>query len=211
VTGLGILPDPTGAGTIPVPAKAGGLGQHLDGPNLYHFWSPTALVLNHGRGSFTWVAWARLDSTYDDQSIVGKWSIPENQREYLVRYDRATGLVALDVAAHGIAGDCEVGHVAHPTVLETGRFYFIEAWHDASSGSIGIRVSTEGMRGPAASAPWSAGVHVGWGDLNVGAHNTCLDDHLHGTIDAVGFWKRTLTEAESVTLWNGGFGLELPR
>jgi hypothetical protein len=37
-----------------------------------------------------------------------------------------------------------------------------------------------------------------------------LDDHWHGTIDAVGFWKRLLNEDESVTLWNGGEGVEIP-
>lgn len=209
VSGLPLYSDPDAAGTVAVPAKVG-LGQHIDGPNLYHFYRSTSSLLDHHRGSFTWVAWARLDSTYDDQTIVGKWSIPENQREYRVQYNKATGLVAFDVAAHGVDGACEIGHVAHPTLLETGRFYFVEAWHDASGATIGVRVSTEAMRGPAATAPWAAGVHMGWGDLNVGAHNTCLDDHFHGTLDAVGFWKRLLSEDESVTLWNGGQGLEIP-
>jgi hypothetical protein len=136
----------------------------------------------------------------------------EGQREYLVRFNRTTGLFELEVSSTGWAGACEIGHVAHPTAVETGRFYFVEAWHDAPGGSIGLRVSTEALRGPASTAPWTAGVHAGWGDLNIGAHNTCLDDHWHGTLDAIGFWKRTLTEteSESETLWNGGFGLEYP-
>ena len=47
-------------------------------------------------------------------------------------------------------------------------------------------------------------------DLNIGAHTTCLDDHFHGTLDAVGFWKRTLSEGESILLWNHGDGIEYP-
>ena len=210
VTGHEVYSDPSTEGTVPVSAKAGGLGQHLDGPNRFHFWCPTASILNHSGQSFTWVAWARLDSTYDDQAILGKWSIPEQQREYLVRFNKTTGVFELEVSANGLAAPCDIGHVAHPTVVETGRFYFVEAWHDAENDRIGLRVSTEALRGPAVDAPWVSGVHFGWGDLNLGSHNTCLDDHFHGTLDAIGFWKRTLTDAESTTLWNGGFGLEIP-
>ena len=92
VVGHQVFSDPSADGTVPVPGKAGGIGQHLDGPNRFHFWCPTAPVLNHFGGSFTWVGWARMDSRYDDQAIVGKWSMPEQQREYLVRYNATTGV-----------------------------------------------------------------------------------------------------------------------
>ncbi len=59
-----------------------------------------------------------------------------------------------------------------------------------------------------ASQPWTSGVYFGSADLNIGAHDTCAEAHLDGAIDAVGFWRRTLTSAESEALWNQGAGWE---
>jgi hypothetical protein len=44
----------------------------------------------------------------------------------------------------------------------------------------------------------------------------CLTAHTSGAADslrltlAAGFWKRTLSEEESILLWNHGDGLEYP-
>jgi hypothetical protein len=100
--------------------RRSGSGQHIDGPNLYHFYRSTSSLLDHRRGASRGSLWARLDSTYDDQTIVGKWSIPENQREYRVQYNKATGLVRVRRrGARGRRRRARFGHVAHPTLLET--------------------------------------------------------------------------------------------
>ena len=58
------------------------------------------------------------------------------------------------------------------------------------------------------SAVWPDGVFSGGADLDVGAQNTCTDDHLEGTVDALGYWTRVLTKLESLQLWNDGNGRE---
>lgn len=207
---MGALPvapyPPSAIGTTSIPAIVGS-GQLVDGPNGYHFWRSSAANLNHGGGSFTWAGWMRVDSTYDDQTFVGKWNLnPAAGREYLVIYDRVLGKFAFKVSGNGLASD--IGIVVHPEAVQLGQWYFLKAWHDAASGTINLRVGTPSMRGGAATQAWTSGVYFGSADLNIAAHDTCAEAHLDGAIDAVGFWRRTLTSAESDALWNQGAGWE---
>ncbi len=193
-------------GTTPTPAIVG-LGQRVNGPAGYHFWRPSAASLDHGRGSFTWAGWVRFDSTYDNQTFVGKWNnVSGAGREYRVWLERSSGRMVFEVSADGLASS--VGRVVHPEAIATGTYYFVEAWHDAEGDTINLRIGTQSHRGAVATTPWSRGVFFGGADLNIAAHNTCADAHLDGVIDAVGFWRRTLTAAESQRLWNNGSGWE---
>ena len=90
----------------------------------------------------------------------------------------------------------------HP-VVATNTFYFIEAWHDANNDEIGIRVSDALSLADAAVQSFAGGVHEAGADLNVGAHNTCRSAHLQGTIDALGFWPRVLSDVEREFLLTG--------
>ena len=205
--GLPIAPWPTNAlGISSVPGVVG-QAQWVDGPGGYHFWRPTAPALNHGGGSFTWAGWMRLDSFYDDQTFVGKWNHSSSaSREYLINFDRESGRFEFLVSSNGLSSGAV--RVLHPEPVELGVFYFLEAWHDAEARTINLRVGTQERRGAVAATPWTAGVFFGGADLNFAAHNTCADAHLHGVIDAVGFWRRALTPNESLRLWNGGLGWE---
>ncbi|WP_163866907.1 LamG domain-containing protein [Myxococcus eversor] len=207
-SGMDVGPFPEDAvGITRVPAIQG-MGQQINGPNGYHFWRPNVSTMSHGRGSFTWAGWMRMSSFYDNQTLVGKWNNEAGGREYRVWYNAALQHFEFQVSSTGDAGPGELGGVIHPAPVSLDTFYFLEAWHDALAGSIHLRVGTTADRGTVVSAPWSTGVQVTSGDLNLGAHNTCEDAHLHGTLDAVGYWKRVLTEAESQRLWNGGAGFE---
>jgi Concanavalin A-like lectin/glucanases superfamily len=193
-------------GTVPVPAIAG-QGQQVNGPGGYHFYRPSSPLMSHGGGSFTWAGWIRFDSFYDHQTFAGKWNVDGgSNREYRIWLDATTSKMTFDVSATGAAGS--IGTVVHPQAISLHTFHFVEAWHDAAADTINLRIGTQASRGSVASAPWAGGVRVGAADLNLGAHNTCADDHLHGTLDAVGYWTRVLTEAESARLWNGGAGFE---
>lgn len=208
VTGaLPVLPYPPNAvGTTQVAAIVGN-GQLVDGPSGYHYYRSSAAGLNHGGGSFTWAGWVRFDSNYDDQTVVGKWNLqPAAGREYLIWYNVSTGRVEFKVSGNGLATD--VATVVHPEPVVFGTYYFVEAWHDAEQGRINLRVGTQTQRGAVAVAPWTSGVYFGSSDLNIAAHNTCATAHLDGVIDALGFWRRTLTAEESVILWNNGAGWE---
>lgn len=206
--GVGVAPWPPDAvGTVPVAGKVG-LAQNVDGPNGYHFWRSSTGALDHGGGSFTWAGWVRLESFYDDQTFVGKWEYSPTQREYRIVYDVARAGWYFEVSANGQTGPGQSLEVLHPSAAVLGEWIFLEAWHDAQNDEIGLRVGDSTSRGTAVTAPWSAGVNFGNDDLNIAAHNQCADDHLHGDIDAVGMWRRVLTETERDALWNGGNGWE---
>lgn len=206
-SGLYVYSFPLDAvGTVPVPAIAGA-GQQVNGPGGYHFYRPSSPLMSHGGGSFTWAGWIRFDSLYDHQTFAGKWNVDSGtNREYRIWLNALTGKMTFDVSATGAAAS--LGTVIHPQAITLGTFTFVEAWHDAAADTINLRVGSQASRGTVASAPWAGGVRVGTADLNLAAHNTCEDDHLHGVLDAVGYWTRVLTEAESARLWNNGAGFE---
>ncbi|MCK6549496.1 hypothetical protein L6R52_26895 [Myxococcota bacterium] len=207
VSGQNVLPYPTDASGIRSVSGVVGRANFVEGPNGYHFWLPSSGVMDHGGGSFTWAGWMKLASFFDSQTFVGKWNEGSStQREYRIRYNATSQAFELEVSSTGRAADAAV--LRHPRAVALDTFYFIEAWHDASARTINLRIGTQSDRGTVVSMPWSAGVYFGSADLNIGAHNTCADDHLHGVIDAVGFWRRTLTAAESERLWGDGFGFE---
>ncbi|MFY2560955.1 LamG-like jellyroll fold domain-containing protein [Corallococcus terminator] len=207
-SGMDVSPFPEDAVGITRVAAIQGMGQQINGPTGYHFWRPNVSTMSHGRGSFTWAGWMRMSSFYDSQTLVGKWNNEAGGREYRVWYNATLQHFEFQVSSTGDADPGELGGVIHPAPVSLDTFYFLEAWHDALAGSIHLRVGTTADRGTVVSAPWSTGVQVTSGDLNLGAHNTCEDAHLHGTLDAVGYWKRVLTEPESQRLWNGGAGFE---
>jgi hypothetical protein len=119
-----------------------------------------------------------------------------------------TSKFEFEVSGTGAAGPGHSARVVHPAAIALDTYYFIEAWHDAAADTVNLRIGTTGSRGSVASVPWSGGAHFDSADLNIGAHNTCADAHLHGSIDAVGYWKRLLSPDESLRLWNNGAGFE---
>lgn len=208
-------------GTMSVDAIVG-QGQHVSGSVGYHFSTYSVPPMDHTGESFTWAGWVTLDAAdgaepySDDQALVAKWnSFPDtggsatDHREYRVWHDQALSRWRFAVSLDGLEGEGHAGSVTHPTPVERDKYYFVEAWHDAQRDSINLRVSTQRERGEVATERWDRGVFVGGADLNVGAQNTCTDDHLQGVIDALGYWNRVLSDDESASLWNDGAGLEL--
>lgn len=206
-----------GADLLATPATASGFGSvsaivnrgnSINGQNGYYFRRASSPALHHGGGSFTWAGWVSFSSFYDSQTIVGKWNNNTNEREYRVAYNAATARIELSVSSTGYDRAGEIATVSHPRPIALNTFYFVEASHDAAGDTINLRVGTRAERGDVFSAPWASGVYFGNADLNVGAHNNGADDRLHGTIDALGFWRRRLDEGERVRLWGQGIGFE---
>lgn len=207
------------SGTTSVPAAVGH-GQHIAGASGFHFAMYTAPALEHEAGSFTWAGWMSVDAAdgdidhQSDQTMLAKWNgipdttAPIDHREYRIWHDHALSRLRFEVSADGLEGDDHSKIVTHQTAIERDQLYFVEAWHDANKGSINLRVSSQTERGEVASEPWRRGVFAGEADLDVGAQNTCTDAHLQGVVDALGYWKRVLSERESAALWNDGAGLE---
>ena len=209
------------SGTRAVPAQVGD-GQHILGASGYHFATYHAPALEHASGSFTWAGWLALDGSESEaaqltnQTWLAKWggvpdtlNAPIDHREYRIYYDAASSRFRFEVSADGLEGPGHSQRVTHPLPIERERWYFLQASHDAASGRVDLRVGTQAELGTIESAPWQQGVFSGWADLDVGAENTCTDDHLQGKVDALGYWTRVLTDGESQALWNDGAGREL--
>lgn len=207
------------SGTTAVPAAVGD-GQHVAGAQGFHFAMYTDPALEHEAGSFTWAGWISIDAAdgddalHGDQTWLAKWNgIPDtaaanDHREYRIWHDHALSRLRFEVSADGLEGGDHSQIVTHSEPIERDRLYFVEAWHDADEQTVNLRVSSQRKRGERASEPWSRGVFSGEADLDVGAQNTCTDAHIQGVVDALGHWKRVLSEEESRALWNGGAGLE---
>jgi hypothetical protein len=205
-----------GIGTTLVPGVVGN-GQHIAGADGYHFATYGHREMDHARGSFTWVGWASIDTSdyADQQTLLAKWAsipdtdVPPDRREYRVWFEPGLEKWRFEVSRDGLEGDDHSIAVTHPGLIERDKMYFIEAWHDAEAQSINLRVSDQVARGTVETVAWDAGVASTDADLDVGAQNQCADDHLQGTVDALGYWTRTLTDVEASALWNDGNGLEL--
>jgi hypothetical protein len=206
-----------GLGTTAVAGVVGD-AQHVAGADGYHFASASSPVMDHGGDGFTWVGWASIDppTTYlDNQTLVAKWTgvpdteVPPDRREYRVWFEPALRTWRFEVSSDGLEGEGHSVIVTHPRAIEDDGLYFLEAWHDAEAQTVNLRISGRDAQGAVASIAWDRGVYTGDGDLDVGAQNQCADDHLQGTIDALGYWTRPLAEAERTALWNAGAGLEL--
>lgn len=204
-----------GAGTVAVPARLG-LGQHVEGASGYHFARPTGSPMEHQGGSFTWAGWVSIDGPgtvpyTKPQTLVAKWNgtpdtgAPADRREYRIWYDPALSQWRFEVSRDGLEGPDHSAVVTHPTVIQPDRLHFVQAWHDAAAGTINLLVVIPDAPrlSQTISVPWVHGVFAGPADLDVGAQNTCTDDHLAGTIDALGHWTRVLSAAESAALVSG--------
>jgi hypothetical protein len=186
-----------GIGTTAVPALVGN-GQHVDGAIGYHFAAAATPAMHHGGNGFTWVGWASIDPPagtdpyLDHQTLLAKWTgipdtdVPPDRREYRVWFEPALGQWRFEVSSDGLEGPGHSVIVTHPSVIEHDRMYFLEAWHDAGAQTVNLRVSDRVTRGAVESTAWELGVYASNADLDVGAQNSCADDHLQGTIDALG-------------------------
>ncbi len=205
-----------GRGTTAVDGVVG-KAQHIAGADGYHFAARSRELMDHASSGFTWTGWASIDASdyADRQTLVAKWTglpdteVPGDRREYRVWFEPGLETWNLEVSSDGLEGDGHSIVVTHPAAIERDRMYFLEAWHDAEAQTVSLRVSDRDARGVAESVAWEAGVYTNEGDLDVGAQNACADDHLQGTIDALGYWTRVHTDDESNALWNNGHGREL--
>lgn len=85
--------------------------------------------------------------------------------------------------------------------ISTGTWYFVCAWHDATANTVSIQVNAGTVDSAATSGPATDTA----GAFEIG-HWSTYGTYLDGTVDEVGFWKRTLTSGERTLLYNSGAG-----
>lgn len=157
-------------------------------------------ALSTGNIDFTWAGWVYADSL-SGSVIGGKWLGDDSDREYVVSY----GIVnasrfELVVRNTDDSGQTSVAanNLGAPV---TATWYYIVAWHDASSDTINIQVNN----GTADSASHTAGARDSGAAMALGAYSAG-GSHWDGRIDNVGFFKRVLTSTERTALYNSGVG-----
>lgn len=204
---LPITPFPSADGTTAVPGMVG-QAQHVDGANgdFHFFRNGGDPRLDHSTGSFTWAGWVAVDPLdpaapyLESQTLVGKWD-PPSQCQLRVWYEPMARTWSVSVSPTGQQSDAIT--LTHPHAVDPGAFVLVQAWRNALTSELGLRVSDPGQLGPAVTVGMADTLPITGNDLNVAAHATCSDGFLQGTIDALGQWRRPLTEAESAVLVEG--------
>lgn len=162
-------------------------------------------ALSTGDIDFTVSGWVYMTSKAANAGIISKFTSSGAQREYLVYYDSAVDRFRLSVSAIGTTvTQIAANNLGSPSL---NTWYFIVAWHDSVANTINIQVNN----GTADSASYSSGVFDGTAPFMLGNYfSGGVNNRLTGYVDAVGFWKRVLTDGEKTTLYNSGSGIEYP-
>ena len=203
--GQDLLPAPEGLFPEAVEGVAGG-AQRFDGTQ--YLWRDVPPGGGHGGESFTLTAWVRLDDIASSQTVIGKWTRgASSEREFLLWYNADSETFELRVSDDGGEGPFATAAVRHPALVESGTWYFLEAWFDHVGDTLALRVSNGGEIGEAASVEYGRGIHQGDASLMLGAHHDGGVARLRGTLDAVGLWTRLL-RAEELALLRGGLELD---
>ena len=162
-------------------------------------------ALQTGDIDFTIAVWARIDDNTNAYTIWSKWSTADSQREYMLDYASLTQRFRFLVSANGVSNS----YVLLDALLTpvAGQWYLLIAWHDATANKIYIEANGSLQN----EAGHSTGVYASSADMQLGAsQNPGYERYLNGMIDEAGFWKRLLTPAERLALYNAGAGRNYP-
>jgi Concanavalin A-like lectin/glucanases superfamily len=157
--------------------------------------------LSTGDIDFTFAAWVNAESLSGFPVVANKgWAGSGGGREWILYY-------RTDASRFRFAVENETAEVDANTLgaASTGTWYHVVCWHDSVNNQIGIAVNG----GSADTAAYSGGVTDAAGDFRIGASPT-QSLYWDGLIDEAGFWKRVLSSAERLVLYNGGSGLAYP-
>jgi hypothetical protein len=152
---------------------------------------------------FALCAWVKLTTKTTTQVIASKYDT-SNQRNYMVYYDTASDRFKFIVSPDGIIAPATATADALGAV-SVGIWYFVVCWHDAVGDTINIQINN----GTTNSVAHSTGVHDGTAPFALGVNfvTGAASNFLNGEIDEVAFWKRNLTAAEKIALYNNGNGI----
>ncbi len=163
-------------------------------------------ALSTGDIDFTISYWIYFISLTATQQIITKWNSTGNDREYACNYDGDPNnrfQLVVDSAGDGVTSSTIVANSfgAPPS----GQWIHVVCWHDSVANTINIRINN----GATDSGAHSAGLSDQAADFRIGALGDASGP-IDARMDAVGFWKKVLSEAEHNQLQNGGFGVEHP-
>ena len=164
-------------------------------------------ALSMGDIDFSIAVWVKFESAPLDaqgMTIVSKWDVFTNHREYALRWRKNTA-TSLDHLEFVVSNDGTAVMSVPAATLGTptaGVWYFVVAWHDAASNTINIAVNN----GATNSAAHTTGVLDSDSAFYLGSLNGVPAYYMDGIEDEVAIWKRTLSAAERAWLFNSGNG-----
>lgn len=157
-----------------------------------------AASLDPGAGSFAISAWLYLTNKTASQFGVAKWLPTGGKRQYTVNYDNAGDRFQLQVTPNGTTSTTVVATAfGSPTA---GTWYHVVAQYDGANIIIQVNNGTQN------TTAFSSGIFAGNGDFTISGISGG-GTYWNGRVQAVGFWKRTLTAPEITALYNGGIGI----
>lgn len=161
--------------------------------------------LSTGDISFTIAAWVKMESCSGVlKTIISKSTYP-GQREYGLVCHTTSNRFEFFISTDGssVSKSVAANNLGAPSL---GSWYYVVAWHDASSDEIGIQVNngTPNTVATTGLAPSDRS-----GKFSIGDENG-LARFMDGVVDEVGFWKRALTVSERTELYNAGAGNAYP-
>lgn len=179
--------------------KVGNAAQFTAANSEYLSIADTA-ALSTGDIDFTFTAWVYLDSKATS-ILVSKSEGAIGKEEYNILYAGTPDRFQFQIAdASTVAvGTVSADNLGSPS---TATWYFIVAWHDATANTVNIRVNN----GTADSAATTGVPTDTAARFTLGAYAWNLSAYVNGRQDAVGLWKRKLTDAEQSYLYNSGNG-----
>ncbi len=160
--------------------------------------------LSTGDIDFTIACWVYLDAIGSDRTLMAKFLVTGNQREYRLFYDHSSLRFRFAVSGDGTSGtltNIDADNFGAPSI---NTWYFIVCQHDASGNTISIQVNN----GTADSAAHSAGLTDGTAAFYLGSHNTGAAPLLDGREVSVMFTKKVTTAAENTFLYHDGDGVQ---
>jgi len=176
-------------------------------PNPYEYLSHADNAdLSTGDIDFTIAAWVYGDRTPESNEywgIVTKDSDSDSREYFLIWNGNENRFHFRVMDGSASKGEVKATTFGAPSTL---TWYFIVVWHDATANTVNIQVNNGTVDSAATSgapADTDAEFRIG---RDYSDNYRCWD----GRIDEVGFWKRTLTEAERTALYNSGNGVSHP-
>jgi hypothetical protein len=158
--------------------------------------------LQGGNRDFTLAGWVWLNGgAAGEQVIVGRWSFPADDRDYLLEWQDGTLAWIVRTA------DNSANVVASRAWDTRSTWTWLACWHDAGSDELGLQVNGEPPTTQAIVGGTRAAVSVAF---DLGGNTAAAGLGWQGALDDWGFWARVLTSGERAQLYNGGAGLAYP-
>lgn len=155
---------------------------------------------------FCFAAWSYLDTIHNG-TILSKYQISGNQREYLLYYnqnDHATNnRFSLSVSNNGTT--ITTVDANNFGAASTATWYYVIAWHDSVNNQIGISVNDSTPN----TTAHTTGVFDGTAVFNIGylLNGAAQVYPYNGRTDQVAYWKNYIPNStERTWLYNSGTG-----